>query len=75
MFARLFKKTLEQPLLGRWARTCERLNGIKATWANTDHCGTCAGELKPVKIVHVEHIAPIKMKTENQVIHKQDAPH
>jgi hypothetical protein len=71
MLARLFKKTLEQPLLGRWARTCERLNGIKATWANTDHCGTCAGELKK-KETYTPPPAT-KMKPENPIVAKQDA--
>ena len=33
---------LEKILLGRWERTCDKMNGIKVYWANIDHCGTCS---------------------------------
>ena len=45
MFSRLFTKTLEKTLLGRWDRTCEKVNSIKVYWANMDHCGTCSKEV------------------------------
>lgn len=45
MFRKIFRNTIEKTLLGRWARTNEKINGIKVYWANMDHCGTCGKEL------------------------------
>ena len=45
MFRKIFRNTVEKTLLGRWARTTEKVNSIKVYWANMDHCGTCGKEL------------------------------
>ena len=45
MFRKIFRTTIDETVLGRWARTNEKMNGIKVYWANMDHCGTCGKEL------------------------------
>jgi hypothetical protein len=45
MFRKIFRTTIEETVLGRWARTNEKINGIKVYWANMDHCGTCGKEV------------------------------
>jgi hypothetical protein len=74
MFANFFRKTVERTLLGRWERTCERLNAIKVNWANTDHCGTCGLDTNPVKILDLKNPLNGKMKTDRNTGSRQDAP-
>lgn len=73
MFLNFFKKTVERTLLGRWERTCERLNAIKVNWANTDHCGTCSVDYKPAKIADLENPPNRKMKADGNTVSRQDA--
>ena len=41
MLRRFFKETVDKIPLGRWERTGDKMNAIKVTWANMDHCGSC----------------------------------
>ena len=45
MFRKIFREVIDNKVLGRWARTNEKINGIKVYWANMDHCGPCGKEV------------------------------